>query len=140
MRAEIDTRQSMAGLIVVTDFSNNTGQNLALVTRDKVEICLMKHIHRMESHKAWIAPFGIFVTVVATLCTSSFQDIGPITASTLQAFYLMAALLSFIYFLIVVPGAFKSSKIEDVVNEITKGSSTPNVSATVPNSNVISFG
>lgn len=80
--------------------TTNVGQELIAVTKDRLELCLIRHRERLESRQRWLLPLGILVPIVLTLLTTDFKDSLGIKASTWQAVFLLLATVSTIWTLI----------------------------------------
>ena len=52
--------------------SKNITTNIIHVTEDKLKLCIIEYQNKIEKKWNWIAPFGIFITIVLTLCTRLF--------------------------------------------------------------------
>ncbi len=52
----------------------NVDQTVIVTTEDKLELCLNKHLKKAERKTTWFAPGGIFLAVLATLLTTSFNN------------------------------------------------------------------
>ena len=102
---------------VVTDIHMNIDQELIVVTDDKLHLCLLRSIKKMEKRKGWIAPFGILITIIVTLVTSSFNDF-ILGTGTWQAVFILSAIISFLWLIYSIWEARVSIKIEDVVDEL----------------------
>jgi len=75
----------------------------------------------MERRRSWIAPLGIVVTIVVTIVTSTFKDVG-LSADTWYAIFIIVGFLSFVWLVWSIKEVLKSEKIEDIVEELKKGS------------------
>ena len=80
--------------------TTNVGQELIAVTKDRLELCLIRHRERLESRQRWLLPLGILVPIVLALLTTDFKDSLGIKASTWQAVFLLLATVSTIWTLI----------------------------------------
>ena len=99
----------------------NFDQNLVIITEDRLHLCLRNHLERVESKKAWIAPVSLFVAFITTLCTTSFKDTIGLPASTLQALFVLLAIVSFIWSICAIIAAFKNkSSLRTLLDEIKK--------------------
>ncbi len=109
-------------LMTVTNVHLNTSQEVIITTEDKVQLCLTNHLKRMEKKRDWIAPLGIFLTIVITFFTTSFKSVGSFSVDTVKALFVISGVLSFAWLFKSVITAWKSEKIEDIVQELKKGS------------------
>jgi hypothetical protein len=93
----------------------NLSQDYIVITEDKVKLCLIEHLSRMESRKSWIAPLGIVLTLLITFATTTFRDYAGLKAAAWQAIFIVATVLSVAWLLLTVKNALKSPSVEDVV-------------------------
>ena len=75
----------------------------------------------MEKKREWIAPLGIFITLVVVLSTTTFQD-AYFSADTWKAIFVISTLLSLGWLLISGWCAFNSPTVDDIVERIKSGS------------------
>lgn len=120
-KVKIDTESLVGQLINVSEVHLNVSQEVIITTEDKIRICLSEHLKRMEKKRGWIAPSGIFITIVIVLITSTFKDIG-IDAATWRAIFILSGIISAGWLIWSIREALKSEKIEDIVSELKKGS------------------
>lgn len=91
----------------------NTDQEIIVVTEDKLWRCLRSHQDLLKAKNDWLAPAGIFCTLVATLFAADFTTF-VVEASVWNAMYIMAALLSFGWLLISVKNAYSHRNEGDI--------------------------
>ncbi len=75
----------------------------------------------MEKKRGWVTPLGILLAVIAMLITTNFKDAG-LDAATWKAFFIIAAILLFVWLIYSVIEALRSEKIEDIIGELKKHS------------------
>jgi hypothetical protein len=75
----------------------NVGQELLLITVDKVRICLMEARADLSSQKDWIAPLALVLSLSTTVVTADFRDF-VFGKAVWQAGYVIAAALSLGWF------------------------------------------
>jgi Flp pilus assembly protein TadB len=73
----------------------NVEQEIITVSADKVRLALNEYLERVESRTAWVAPLGVFVTLLATLLTTRFEDAAGLSKEVWQALFLFFAVASF---------------------------------------------
>lgn len=110
---------SIKSLLTVSDVHLNVSQELIVTTEDKIKLCLSEHLKKVEKRKSWIAPLGILITVVITLCTATFKTLY-LEASTWNAIFVLTGIISFIWFIVSFIGACRSLDLEDVVGKLKK--------------------
>ena len=52
----------------------NVAQRALVIAEDRLELCLVKNIERIQARRAWIAPLGNVITVAAVLFTATFRN------------------------------------------------------------------
>lgn len=72
----------------------NINQNVIVTTEDKVKICLMENQNVLTSKNEWAAPFGILISLLATIMTTTFKDTFGFSADTLKAVFIITIILS----------------------------------------------
>src|ERR1019366_2704997 len=85
------------GFIVNT--VSNLNKTEIRVTEDKVRIVLMEHFGSVENKKAWIAPAGILITIVATFSTADFKVAIGMDKAAWQAIFFLVGVISFLWLL-----------------------------------------
>lgn len=99
----------------------NFDQNLVIITEDRLHLCLRNHIECIDSKKAWIAPVSLFVTFVTTLSATNFKDTFGLPASTWQALFVLLVIVSFVWSICAIVGAFRNkSSLRTLLDEIKK--------------------
>jgi hypothetical protein len=85
----------------------------------------MRYLKGLEQKQAWVTPLGLCITIVLTLLTTDFKDFG-FSKSTWQAVFILGLGLSFLWLITAVWRAVQSCTIDDIVEEIKKGSLSSN--------------
>ncbi len=101
----------------------NLAQDVIVTTADKVKLCLSEHLGRMEKKRAWMTPLAALVTIVITFVTATFKD-WVLSAAVWCAVFLIAGVISLFWLLYAILQAIKSTKIEDIVEELKMNSRT----------------
>jgi hypothetical protein len=99
----------------------NITQEVIITTEDKVRICLLEHLKRIEKRNGWLAPFGIFTTICTTLATTTFNNVF-LDAPTWRAIFLLVGAVSLIWLFVSIIQAWCSETVDDMVLELKKGS------------------
>ena len=97
----------------------NLDQEFILTTEDKVLICLTQHLSRMERKKGWIAPLGIFLTILIVFQTTTFQSFF-VSAETWEAIFIISGVISFSWLIYAYWQSRVSTSINEVVDHIKK--------------------
>jgi len=77
---------------------SNVKSDLIEITEDKLENILLKHLKKMGTRNAWLAPLGLFVSVVLANVSATFNEKFGIPASTWEAVFILAAIASGVWF------------------------------------------
>jgi hypothetical protein len=115
-RITIDTDQ----IIQTSNVHFNIRQELIVTTEDKIQLCLRDKLQRIEQSKAWLTPFGIFLTLLLTFVTTTFRDF-LFPKEVWQAVFVVLTLISFVWLVASWVNRTRAPKLEDVVEEIKKG-------------------
>lgn len=111
---------TLSGQIVQnTKVHLNLDQDAIVITEDKLRLCLMTHLGRLEQRRGWIAPLGIFVTILITLATTKFQYF-VFEAAVWKAIFVIGAIASFLWLVRAAVIALRAPNIDDVVNEMKR--------------------
>lgn len=97
----------------------NLDQEFILTTEDKVLICLTQHLSRMERKKGWIAPLGIFLTILIVFQTTTFQSFF-VSAETWEAIFIISGVISSGWLIYAYWQSRVSTSINEVVDHIKK--------------------
>jgi len=99
----------------------NVAQGVIVITEDKVRLCLIKHLSRLEARRGWIAPAGILLTIITTFATTTFRDF-VLNSDTWKAIFIIAGLLVAAWLIRAIAVALQSPSVEDVVAEMKRAS------------------
>lgn len=106
--------------VEVTNVHSNLNQEVIKITSDKLKLILKDYLTLMERKKEWLAPLGIFVTIMVVLTTTNFQK-AYFSADTWQAIFVISAILSGGWLIKSGWQAIKSPSVDDVVEKIKTG-------------------
>jgi hypothetical protein len=76
---------------------SNLGQEIIITTEDKIRLCLIEHLSRMEKKNAWVAPLGILLTIIIVFPTTTFREFLFLSADTWKAIFVMAGLMAIVW-------------------------------------------
>jgi len=76
----------------VNERRSNVKSDLIEITEDKLENILLKHLKKMGTRKGWLAPLGLFISVVLANVSATFTEKFGIGASTWEAVFVLAAI------------------------------------------------
>lgn len=99
----------------------NTLQEVIVITKDRAELCLMRHMGKLDRRRGWIAPLTLFVPVLAALLTTDFRASFGLDASTWRALFIVVAVSSAAWLVVAGWQAFRSKvTIADLLAEFAK--------------------
>jgi hypothetical protein len=101
----------------------NTEQEIIVITSDRLELVLQKHLKYLERRKEWIAPLGLLLAIVTTFCTATFKN-AFFSADTWKAIFVMAGVVSLVWLIKSGWASFRSPDIGEVMNKIKQNSDT----------------
>lgn len=96
----------------------NTIKDIIVTDEDKLRLALIQHTRVVESKYGWITPLSIFLTVSATLATSTFKAALGLPAPTWQAIFVIADILSLLASLKAGVDSYRTPKIDDLIKTI----------------------
>jgi len=101
----------------------NLGQDAIVTTEDKVRIVLMTCLHKLENRKAWVAPAGILLTVIAAFATAKFNDF-VLKAAVWEALFVFVGIACAIWLVFSLIRLQKAPTTDEIVAEINKSSAS----------------
>jgi len=120
---ELD-QEDFQGEVVI---HKNLTQDVVLTTEDKLRLALIQHRETLNSRAEWLGAGTLALSFLSTLLLTTFKDIGPLSASTWQAVYLIFFLLAFARFIGILVKMYQNRKkatIDYVIQKI-KQTGTP---------------
>ncbi len=105
--------------IEVTEVHGDLSQQVVKITVDKLSLILHRHASSIEERKGWVAPLGIFLTLLVVLLTTNFKNVIW-SSDTWAALFIFSAGLSFIWLIRSLWRSYKSERIEDLVEKIKR--------------------
>ena len=106
-------------IIQNTKLHLNLSQDAIVITEDKVRLCLIEHLRRLEAKRDWIAPAGILATLAVTFTTTEFQDLF-LPKTTWQAIFVVAAAVDAFWLLKKLWVAWNAPTVEDIVRKMKR--------------------
>ena len=85
-----------AEMVQTNSVTMNVAQRTLVITEDRLELCLMKNIPKLETSQAWVAPFAVLLTIIIVLVTSTFHDF-LLPASVWHAIFWLSLLAAAIW-------------------------------------------
>ena len=96
---------------------SNLDQEIIQITEDRLRLVMKDHLEIIEEKKAWHAPLGVLLAIVAAFVTADFRD-AYFKAATWQAVFLITGVLSLIWLIKTILRAANSPSIDDIVSKI----------------------
>ena len=99
---------------------SNIKSDFIEITHDKLENILLKHLHRLKYRREWVAPLSIFITLLVTILTVTFNDFG-LKAEEWKSIFIICAFLTFIwliYSIILLIKYWNSTTIDSLIDKI----------------------
>lgn len=100
---------------------SNVKSDLIEITHDKLENILLKHLKSIDIRKSWITPASIFLTVLITRLTATFNDYLGVSKEVWNAFFLILMIVSaiwLIYKIFQIIICWKKSSVSYLINTI----------------------
>jgi hypothetical protein len=99
----------------------NIDQEIITITKDKLELCLLKNQKLIEKKHDWIAPLGLFLSLLTTLLVSDFNKDWIFTKTVWNAVFVITTAISFGWLLHAGAGAIKfrnRGSVEELIRNI----------------------
>lgn len=99
----------------------NLTQDVLLTTEDKMKLALIEYRDVLSARGEWLSASVLVLSFLSSLLLSNFKDVGPISASTWQAVYLIFLIMAVVRFLNIVIKIYqnrKRARIDFVIDKI----------------------
>lgn len=116
------------GMELVRGVAYNVEQHVIVVTRDKCELCLRRHVSRMEQRRTWLVPMGLCVSTGITLLTTTFRDAMGIKAEGWRSIFIIAFAAAGVWLVVCLFRLAWAKSVDDVIDELAAGSFQPTMS------------
>lgn len=110
-------RYDLGELVQVDRVHLNVAQNIIVITEDRLKLHLSDAIDKTEKRNGWIAPLGIMISLLLTLVTTDFKNVG-LKASVWQAIFILSSLLAFAWLVYAVRQALRSEGLDKLMEKI----------------------
>lgn len=70
---------------------------VVVITEDQLELRVQDGMQKLSARSAWIAPAGILVTCLGTLCTADFKDFAFVSRGTLKGVFVALTVASVVW-------------------------------------------
>jgi hypothetical protein len=104
----------------------NLTQDVVLTTEDKLRLALIQHRETLNSRSEWLGAGMLAFSFLSTLLLTTFKAVGPLSASTWQAVYLIIFILTFARFVNILVKMYlnrKKATIDYVIKKIKQSGS-----------------
>jgi hypothetical protein len=111
-----------------TKVHQNVHQDVIIITEDKVQLCLLRHINQAARARDWLTPGGILLAIVTTFTTSTFNDALGLDAAVWKALFVMATVATVVWLIVTFRRAFSAPSLEEIVTEMKRAGEKSNES------------
>lgn len=104
----------------------NLQQVVLVTTTDKVRLCLLEHQTHLSKANDWVAPAGVVIAAIATLCAADFKSF-IFDASVWKALFIITAIGSTMWLVRALISLWKGRKhrgIDQVLETLAANSAT----------------
>ena len=106
------------------ELSLNVSARIITTTEDKLRLAVLTHLAKMGRKLEWIAPAGIFITVLGAFVTADFKE-KWLPAETWAAVFFLVGLASFVWFIIALIRALNTPTLDNFVDILCPPMQTP---------------
>jgi hypothetical protein len=99
--SDIEIKTTADPLVAIQRVVINTAQDVLLITTSNAEVILARAWRRVRGKSDWVAPLGVFVTILLALLTTSFTKKANISADAWKAIFAVGAGLNAIWLIYV---------------------------------------
>lgn len=96
----------------------NVDQELIQITEDKLRLILKDHLASVALKGDWIAPVGVFVSVLTTFCTAKFDSFIGLGPDFWKALFALVGLFSVGWFCITLSKRRKVMTLDAFINKV----------------------
>ncbi len=107
------------GRISAEEVSINTGAKVIAITEDKLKLALLERQAMLVGRDAWIAPLGIFVSILLSVLTTGFHKF-LLAAAVWEAMFYIALLFSLGWFVYALMKRPRKRSIDEFIQQIKK--------------------
>jgi uncharacterized membrane protein YqjE len=108
-------------MVNVSEVHLNVSQEVIITTEDKLKLCLSQYLEKMEVKNSWIAPLGVLLTIIVTIITSTFKEIG-LSADTWKAIFIVFGIICSGWLISAIMKSTSTMTVEDIIKELKKDS------------------
>ena len=93
----------------------NVAQRALVITEDRLELCLVKNIERIDARRGWLVPLGNVITLAAVLFTATFKSL-ILSAAVWEAIFWLLLIGSLVQLARSIYAAAKSLTTEELLH------------------------
>lgn len=112
------TSQMAYAVEKVREYFQDEIRELFVTNQYKVRFCLMKNLNNVSTRQKYIAPLGIFATIMITLITATFKPALGIDPDTWIYIFVFFGGFAFYWFLRAIIEDIKAKTIEETMEDI----------------------
>ena len=105
----------------ITKVHENTGQELIVITSDRLELVLERHLKNLERRKEWFTPLGLLLAIITTFCTATFKE-AFLPADTWKAIFFISGIVSLFWLFKSGWASLRAPAISDLMKKIKQDS------------------
>jgi hypothetical protein len=98
----------------------NTEQELIIVTKDKLQLCLQGTMERMALRDRWMIPLGVLVPLVLALVTTQFTERFRVSGGAWETVFVMLTLFTLLWLGYALRQRGKSITVEVIMEDLAK--------------------
>lgn len=106
--------------IQVNEVWDSTHQIIILTTEEKIRSQLNTYLINIGKKSRWQVPFGMLITNITTISTSTFKPALGLVAESWKAIYYLGLIIALIWFFWCLKDAFKDTSTDGFINNIKK--------------------
>lgn len=105
----------------VTSIHSNLDQSVIQITEDRLRLCLIEHLGKIEDRKAWVAPASLLAAILTTFATTDFKDFAWLKAATWEAVFLVIGLITAGWLFVCLRKMGRAPTVSNIVESIKLG-------------------
>ena len=119
MNKEMNTPEDSSNLVMSIDCEiySNLNQHIIYITEDRLKLCLIENLRKIEKKYSWIAPLGILIAIITTCVTATFKD-NILSSQTWETTFIIGGIATFIWLIVALKHAFVKINLDHVISDI----------------------
>lgn len=103
--------------VEITEVHGDLTQQVIQITVDRLCLTLHRHADKATRSRDWIAPAGVFLSIVLTFASSTFRD-NVLSAAVWSALFLLLGIASFVWLVVTLARLRTAESVDDLVDRI----------------------